>query len=103
MAGSGGRLPAAVLGRATVDFMPAEEERAEVLGEPLPAVAQGSPASLCGLQGGDGLWEQKLGLCCPPCGRAGKPALLQPQLCQPLRVPCSVGKVLQAHVAANAR
>lgn len=84
MAGSGGGLAAAVLGRAAMDFTPAEEERAEVLGEPLPAAAQDSPASLCRLRGGDGLWEQNLGLCHLPCSRARKPAFLQPQLCQPL-------------------
>lgn len=77
--------------------------RRSVPGEPLPAVAWGSPASLRGLRDSDGLWEQKLGLCCLPCSRAGKPALLQPQLCQPLRVPCSVGKALQARRPANAR
>lgn len=103
LARSRGSLPAPVLGQATMDFTPAEEKRAEVPGEPLPAAAQGSPASLHGLRGGDGLQEQKLGLCCVPCSRAGKPALLQPQLCQLLQVPCSMGKVLQAHTAANAR
>lgn len=83
MAGSGGSLAAAALGRAAMDFTPAEEERAEVPGEPLPAVALDSPASLCRRRGGDGLWEQNLGLCHLPCSRARKPALLQPQLCQP--------------------